>query len=488
MKYNPFQCINNNGGQFVKYNLYQTLFILFSLNFALFSENNLSNHLYLNVNLSNQSNALYQVAQLSDNETREDANDKNVETASSLTKDSLPGKKTQCVGIQISNVELPKIRLKTHVGKSKRIDLRGTTPEELCQVLGTTDPSFTQVLGLHPSALKEYKKQYPYLVGMYGGISAVGILSIIEFTKTLNDANNVNKGNLSGQRGFEIGPVIAMAVSGFIACGSILMVSHHYNKAISGFNNKQTEIDVSKPSIDSIGTAISSVSAQGAESSSDCIPPCRDSLKCVNGRCVKTCNPPCPSGTQCDSTGNCVSKSMPIRDKKKICLSAEIPWNGLVGVGLVGTYRPFTHLSLDGGVGYSSFFGMKYGFRGRYCFMQTAASPFLGLGYTVSSGIEGVSKTINNTNITYDTKSLKFLQISTGMDWVTSRGFTLLLSIGMVVKSEHESIQNVRYNGMTYGEFSNTPNFNNSTVSSFYDYIGVVYANGVLTLGLGFSF
>jgi hypothetical protein len=80
-----------------------------------------------------------------------------------------------------------------------------------------------------------------------------------------------------------------------------------------------------------------------------CVPDCRTGFVCMNGICVSKCNPPCPQGTNCDSSGNCISNSVgsnPYDEHWGMLIPGFI--SGIVGtvVGIVGI--------ANGAEGYSS--------------------------------------------------------------------------------------------------------------------------------------
>jgi hypothetical protein len=226
-------------------------------------------------------------------------------------------------------------------------------------------------------------------------------------------------------------------------------------------------------------------------------PKIRNKLRYVNEMNRKICNPPCSNGMLCDSAGNCVLEKlipMPSRKRRKIGISVETSWiglvqgNELVGIGLMGTYRPFTHFSLDGRLDYNSIWGVKYGVHSRFCLLRTEITPFLGYGYERVSGADGFSNTINNTIVTFDLKPIGFQHISCGLEWLSSNGITLRFNIGLAAHIG-EALQNVRYNGMTSEEFKNSPMFDHDANSWFWDNRKQLYLDASnFTLGVGYSF
>jgi hypothetical protein len=246
-----------------------------------------------------------------------------------------------------------------------------------------------------------------------------------------------------------------------------------------------------------------SIFAQDSFKTKDCIPPCRDGFTCVQGECVESCNPPCAIGEKCDNSGNCVSVQKrssaddgysssdesdmkPTRAIRKNGVSLELPWNGLVGLGLLYTFRPVSEMAVDAGMGLSSM-GLKYGIRGRYCFSEKPTSFFCGLGYMAGSGSDNVKTEIENTTIQYDLKPINFIQITGGLDMVSRGGFSALLGIGWAI-ALNKGLQNVTFEGMSENEYV-TAYGAGGVVDSFKKATDLLYNGGlVLFLGVGFAF
>lgn len=127
--------------------------------------------------------------------------------------------------------------------------------------------------------------------------------------------------------------------------------------------------------------------------------------------------------------------ALPIRARRRLALTGELSWNGLAGVGPILTYHVDPHFSLDLGGGLS-LLGWKAGLRGRYNFLTSSFTPFLGLGFNAATGLGEV--TVNpdqDTNpnrdpVTINMKPSYLLQGTLGFDFVHRRGFTLLGCIG----------------------------------------------------------
>jgi hypothetical protein len=174
------------------------------------------------------------------------------------------------------------------------------------------------------------------------------------------------------------------------------------------------------------------------------------------------------------------------RENRKNGIMIETPWNGLVGLGLLYTIRPVWPLAIEGGIGLSSM-GLKYGIRGRFCFINKNLTPFFGMGYMQASGGDNVKTTVNYTTVTYDLKPISFVQITGGMDIVTSFGLTFLLATGWAAPL-NDGLRNVKYGGVSEAYYIESYG-NAGDVSSFKSATDLLYRGGlVLSFGIGFSF
>jgi hypothetical protein len=108
----------------------------------------------------------------------------------------------------------------------------------------------------------------------------------------------------------------------------------------------------------------------------------------------------------------------------------------LAGFGPVLTYYAHPRVAFDLGAGVS-LFGWKGGARGRYNFLTTPATPFVGLGFNATSGLGEVRFDAEDPHtggnpepVTIDLKATYLYQIVAGLDFVHRNGFTLIGCLG----------------------------------------------------------
>jgi hypothetical protein len=134
--------------------------------------------------------------------------------------------------------------------------------------------------------------------------------------------------------------------------------------------------------------------------------------------------------------------SLPIRERRKLALLAELGWNGLAGFGLMLTYNAHPHLAFDLAGGFSTT-GWKAGVRARYNLLTGPFTPFVGAGFSASTGLDGARvgrgdgrSDPNDDNFderemgTYDVKASRFAQGVLGFEFIHHHGFTLQGSAG----------------------------------------------------------
>jgi hypothetical protein len=136
----------------------------------------------------------------------------------------------------------------------------------------------------------------------------------------------------------------------------------------------------------------------------------------------------------------------PIRARRRLALTGEVGWNGIAGFGAVLSYHIVPQLTGELGAGVS-FTGWKAGVRGRYNFLTTPVTPFIGAGLMGTSGIGDVtgdfdgddpdSSTNNPDEVTIRVRPSAFFQAVVGIDWTSRSGFTLVGALGWAAVLNH---------------------------------------------------
>lgn len=132
-----------------------------------------------------------------------------------------------------------------------------------------------------------------------------------------------------------------------------------------------------------------------------------------------------------------IRPQLPIRARRKLAVLGEIGWNGLAGFGPILTYHAHPHVSVDFGAGFS-LLGGKLGVRGRYNFLKTPFTPFLGVGYNYGSGFGQFATEPSNDPhgdpsrepVTIDHGPSYLIQSVLGFDFIHRRGFTMHGTVG----------------------------------------------------------
>ena len=130
------------------------------------------------------------------------------------------------------------------------------------------------------------------------------------------------------------------------------------------------------------------------------------------------------------SVGQVDFEPRPIRARRPLTLGAEIGWNGLGGTGLQVSYDVHPHFSIDTGLGIAAT-GIKVGVRGRYNFMLSKLTPFVGIGGAYGTGSFGSKEVVmNGATNTIAVGASPFAQAVAGASYVASNGFALQASLG----------------------------------------------------------
>jgi hypothetical protein len=141
----------------------------------------------------------------------------------------------------------------------------------------------------------------------------------------------------------------------------------------------------------------------------------------------------------------------PIRARRRLALTGELGWNGLAGFGPVLTYHVHPHFSMDLGGGVSAF-GWKAGVRGRYNFMRTPFTPFVGVGANATSGLGEITVNpkdrspdsdgkLTESPITLDVKPSYLVQTVVGFDFIHKHGFTLVGCLGAAILLNEDNVK-----------------------------------------------
>jgi hypothetical protein len=141
-----------------------------------------------------------------------------------------------------------------------------------------------------------------------------------------------------------------------------------------------------------------------------------------------------------------IRPQLPIRARRKLAILGEIAWNGLAGFGPILTYNVHPNFSVDFGAGFS-LLGGKLGVRGRYNFLTTPFTPFVGLGYNYGSGFgqfptnpkDDPNGDPNREPATIDHGPSHLIQSVVGFDFIHRRGFTMLGTVGYAWLLNHDN-------------------------------------------------
>ncbi len=170
-------------------------------------------------------------------------------------------------------------------------------------------------------------------------------------------------------------------------------------------------------------------------------------------------------------------EELPVRMTRSFGISLDMGWNALVGFGPTIQYFISPHVGIDGGFGLSAT-GFKLGTRGRYLFLESIFTPFVGAGFNYGMGFGGAGLAVlsnddNGNVIDYYIKPSAFLQLTVGGDLVTRGGFFLLFDMGYSILLSEDNIVIV----------SGTPTVNQQQGLKGFHGSGIV-----VEVGMGFIF
>jgi hypothetical protein len=111
-------------------------------------------------------------------------------------------------------------------------------------------------------------------------------------------------------------------------------------------------------------------------------------------------------------------------------ISGELGWNGLAGVGGVIARRLSPRATIEAGVGLSGE-GPKFGGRARYNFLVTEWTPFVAAGFLYGTGDPNAQRDTSSPRaFSYRIGASPFLQVTSGVEYQSRLGFTLLAALG----------------------------------------------------------
>ena len=168
-------------------------------------------------------------------------------------------------------------------------------------------------------------------------------------------------------------------------------------------------------------------------------------------------------------------KQAPIREQRKLALSGELGWNGLVGLGPVVTYYAVPRLGVDAGLGIGGM-GYKLGGRARFVFLRGNWSPYLGAGIIYETGTLNRAQEIKDENgvpFKLQVTPMYFIQLVQGLERMGPEGFVFSLNVGYAAR--------VGGGAITYPE--RTPSL------AMRDALNLLVSSGlVFALGAGIAF
>ncbi len=227
--------------------------------------------------------------------------------------------------------------------------------------------------------------------------------------------------------------------------------------------------------------------------------PAQDSAAPVEPVKHRYCNPPCAVNQECRD-GMCVGQApissedadreepqRNLREERKHNVVLETPWNGLVGIGILYMYRPVWPLAVEGGVGVSTT-RLKYGLRGRYCFLKKNASPFVGMGFMRTAGAKNTERLAEGVDVAFDLDPINFIQVLGGLDLVIDFGLTFIIGTGWAFPL-NTGVKNITYEGMSERVYRTSGSFRQRAFDTFQSDCKLLYEGGpVISAGIAGSF
>ncbi|HEX2736430.1 MAG TPA: hypothetical protein VHM70_32730 [Polyangiaceae bacterium] len=172
---------------------------------------------------------------------------------------------------------------------------------------------------------------------------------------------------------------------------------------------------------------------------------------------------------------------IPVREKQRWSLLAELGWNSLVGFGPELAFHVDPHFTLEGAAGVGSA-GWKAGGRARYNVLTGNLTPFIGAGFSHMGGG-------TNTQYRFDddpdhnadpiekgdvrVKASDYAQAVVGLDWIDRNGVNMVGTLGYSWLLEKNNAQYISGNPTAADE---------RIVKNLYD------GGLVISLAMGYSF
>lgn len=132
-----------------------------------------------------------------------------------------------------------KIQLRSKFLGSQKFIYGGSEPQKVYGFWGITFRSeFQETMSIHPIALKEAKKAYPYnALRLAGTVGLVG-LSVKSLFDSINKAQKVSGGELVDD-GLNVSDVVLVCLAGSVTVISGALSKHHLENGVRVFNNRQ---------------------------------------------------------------------------------------------------------------------------------------------------------------------------------------------------------------------------------------------------------
>lgn len=133
---------------------------------------------------------------------------------------------------------IPKIQLKKKFFGGQKFIYDSNEPKSVYHFGITFKPEFQEVMSLHPRALREAKKAYPYKAFQLAGSLGLVILPLKFLIDSVNKSQKLSSGQLVSS-GFDLSYVVLVAISAGVAVISGILGENHLKKGVASFNERQ---------------------------------------------------------------------------------------------------------------------------------------------------------------------------------------------------------------------------------------------------------